>query len=86
MLCNESESDDDDELLFHVNKKRSTSPNLRNVECKEVKWDDLQRDTFILVKYKQFSKSAVRNCPEYKYVCLVDHKDDDDGEIGIVGH
>ena len=24
-------------------------------------------------------------CPEYKYVCLVDHKDDDDGEIGIVG-
>ena len=85
MLCNESELDDDDELSFHINKKRSTSSNLRNVECKEVKWDDLQRDTFILVKYKQFSKSAVRNCPEYKYVCLVDHKDDDDGEIGIVG-
>lgn len=86
MLCNENESDDDDlPLSFHVNQKRSTSPTLRTVEYKEVKWDDLQKDTFILAKFKGFTKSTGRKSPEYKYVCVVDQKDDDDGEIGIVG-
>lgn len=52
------------------------------MEYGEVKWEDLQEDTFILAKFSGIGK---RSNNKYKYVCVVQKKDEDDGEIAIIG-
>ncbi|CAH1114672.1 unnamed protein product [Psylliodes chrysocephalus] len=74
------ESEEDDENLPLINK--NFSKDLKSVEYEEVKWEDLQEDTFILAKFSGIGK---RSNNKYKYVCVVQKKDEDDGEIAIIG-
>ncbi|CAG9822086.1 unnamed protein product [Phaedon cochleariae] len=76
----EYERDDEDlPLITLINEKSSKL--LKSVVYGEVKWDDLQEDTFILAKFTGIGKSSI----QYKYVCVVQNEDEDDGEIAIVG-
>lgn len=53
----------------------------KSVDYKEVKWEDIQTNIFLLVKFAGGSIKAIH----YKYVCVVKGKDEEDGEIAIVG-
>lgn len=79
-IADENITDEDDlPLTAFINER--TRNNMNSVEYKEVKWDDIQTDSFILVKYTTLN----RNATQYKYVCIVKQKDDDDGEIAVTG-
>lgn len=79
-LVVEDNSDEDNLPLSSFINRRSPEKQ-QTVEYKEVKWDNLQSNTFILAKFQGLEKNAT----VYKYVCIIQQKDEDDGEIGIVG-
>ncbi|XP_039291040.1 uncharacterized protein LOC120352824 [Nilaparvata lugens] len=71
-------SDDDLEAL----KISVMRENTIEVEYEEPSWIKLTPGTFILVDFIGGS----RNTTHYKYVCCIQDKDDDDGEIRVAGY
>ncbi|CAH1108600.1 unnamed protein product [Psylliodes chrysocephalus] len=51
------------------------------VNYKEVKWEEIKIDGFLLVKFI----GGARKATTYKYVCTVKEKDKEDHEIAVVG-
>ncbi|CAH1101584.1 unnamed protein product [Psylliodes chrysocephalus] len=50
------------------------------VNYKEVKWEEIKTDVFLLVKFV----GGARKVTTYKYVCVIKEKDKEDNEIAIV--
>lgn len=56
--------------------------NTKEVEYEEPDWRKIEPGIFILVDFI----GGTRNTTHYKYVCCVQKKDEDDGEIRISGY